>query len=93
MPVEVANAPPMSALSVGRAHACGLEAATGAAWCWGGWDGGTVLGQGRAGASPGAVKVVQACCTQRPLTKRGMRGGGERWGKQRTEVVCVGSND
>ncbi|GBF97505.1 hypothetical protein Rsub_10428 [Raphidocelis subcapitata] len=59
VPVEVSGAPRLSSLSVGRAHACGLEADTGAAWCWGSWDGGAnVLGHGRAASSPGAVKVL-----------------------------------
>jgi hypothetical protein len=55
--VEVAGGVRFKTLSVARAHACGIEAATGAAFCWGRGDLGA-LGWGRAVSSPVARKVA-----------------------------------
>lgn len=58
MPIEVAGGIRFAALSVARAHACGIQAATGAAICVLGRGDLGALGWGRAVSSPVPEKVA-----------------------------------
>jgi len=57
-PVTVLGDKVFASLAAGTGHTCGVEASTGAAWCWG-WNGQGQLGVGKIGSSGDSVFPVR----------------------------------